>query len=89
MTSVKICNRLGMHVRASSALVSCASRYISEVTLHVQGKRINAKRILAVMSSGLAYGDELKIEVLGEDEIAATQALVALFAAGFGEVSPK
>ena len=89
ITAVTISNPLGMHVRASSALVVCASKFISEVTLHVGNQRIDAKRILAVMSSGLSYGDALKIEVIGEDEVGATQALVELFATGFGELPPK
>ncbi|MBO5663574.1 MAG: HPr family phosphocarrier protein [Bacteroidales bacterium] len=64
-----------MHARPAGVLAKTASAYQSTVNLHFQDKCINAKRMLAIMTLGLQQGDAIRIDIEGEDEIAATQAL--------------
>ena len=83
---VTIVNRLGVHARPSAALTQTASRYRSDVWFtNARGRRVNGKSIMGVMMLAAACGSTLKVEVDGEDEDAARDAITALVASGFGE----
>ena len=83
--TVTIVNRLGLHARAASRLVNCASAYASEVRL-VRGPRaINAKSIMGVLTLAAAKGAELTVETEGPDEQEAFDAIVQLISERFGE----
>ena len=84
-TDVTIVNKLGLHARAASRLVNCASGFASEIEI-VRGTRsVNAKSIMGVLTLAAAVGTELVIEANGPDEQQALDALVALFNERFGE----
>jgi len=82
---VKIINKLGLHARASAKLTQLASRFKSEVSLIRGNQRINAKSIMGVMMLAAAQGTSLNLEVEGEDETQACEALVELIENKFGE----
>lgn len=83
---VTIVNRLGVHARPSAALTQTASRYRSAVWFtNAKGRRVNGKSIMGVMMLAASCGSTLKIEVDGEDEDAALEAITALVTSGFGE----
>ena len=83
---VKIVNRLGVHARPSATLTQTASRFRSAVWFtNAKGRRVNGKSIMGVMMLAAACGSMLKIEVDGDDEDAALEALTALIASGFGD----
>jgi phosphocarrier protein len=84
-TCITISNRLGLHARASAKLTKLAGSFRSEVHLSRGGRRINAKSIMGVMMLAAGMGSEVELEVEGEDEERASQAIVALFADKFGE----
>jgi len=82
---VTIVNKLGLHARAASRLVSCASGFAAEIEI-VRGTRsVNAKSIMGVLTLAAAIGTELVIEADGPDEQQALDAVIALFEARFGE----
>ena len=82
---VTIVNKLGLHARAASRLVNCASGFAAEIDI-VRGTRsVNAKSIMGVLTLAAAIGTPLVIEANGPDEKQALQALVALFEDRFGE----
>jgi phosphocarrier protein len=82
---VIIVNKLGLHARAASRLVNCASGFASEIEI-VRGTRsVNAKSIMGVLTLAAAIGTELIIEANGPDERQALDALVTLFNERFGE----
>ena len=83
--SITIVNKLGLHARAASKLVNCASQFECEVFLCRNGNRVNAKSIMGVMMLAASKGVELELEVDGSDEEAARQALVDLINNRFGE----
>jgi len=85
-TTVTVTNKLGLHARPSAKLTEVSSGFSSEVWLTRGEKRINAKSILGVMMLAASNGTELLLEVDGEDEAAAIEALTTLFADGFGEL---
>ncbi len=82
---VEIVNKLGLHARASAKLTKLASDYASEVWLARDARRVNAKSIMGVMMLAAAKGTRLKLEISGDDEAQAMNALVALIADKFGE----
>ncbi len=83
--TVKIINKLGLHARAASKLVNCASQFESEVFITRVGNRVDAKSIMGVMMLAASKGVELDIEIDGNDEIACRDAIVGLINDHFGE----
>lgn len=83
--NITIINKLGLHARAASKLVNCASQFESEVFISRKGNRINAKSIMGVMMLAASKGVELELEVDGGDEQACRDALVELINNRFGE----
>lgn len=84
-TPISISNKLGLHARASAKLSKLAGSFRSEVFLSRDGRRVNAKSIMGVMMLAAGMGSELDLEVDGEDEAAASAAIVALVNDKFGE----
>ena len=80
-----IINKLGLHARASAKLTQLASQYPCEVWLSRNGRRINAKSIMGVMMLAAAKGASITIEISGEKEQEAMNALLALIGDYFGE----
>ncbi|MCP4768065.1 MAG: HPr family phosphocarrier protein [Gammaproteobacteria bacterium] len=83
--NITIINKLGLHARAASKLVNCASQFESEVFIGRNGNRVNAKSIMGVMMLAASKGVELELEVDGGDEQVCHQALVELIGNRFGE----
>ncbi|MBX3663999.1 MAG: HPr family phosphocarrier protein [Burkholderiales bacterium] len=81
----EIINKLGLHARASAKLTQVAGGYASEIWLSRNGRRVNAKSIMGVMMLAAAKGSRILIEISGDDEAAAMQALQQLIADRFGE----
>ena len=82
---LKINNKLGLHARASAKLTKLASSFASEVHLSRNGRRVNAKSIMGVMMLAAGYGSEIELEVEGDDEAKAAEAIRVLVNDKFGE----
>ena len=61
--------------RPVAMLVQVASKFDSRIYLLSDGKKVNAKSIMGMMSLGLDNGEELEIMADGKDEKAAADAL--------------
>lgn len=83
--NITIVNKLGLHARAASKLVSCASQFESDVFISKKGNRVNAKSIMGVMMLAASKGVALDLEIVGNDEQDCRDALVALINDRFGE----
>ncbi|MEM7563746.1 MAG: HPr family phosphocarrier protein [Pseudomonadota bacterium] len=83
--TITIVNKLGLHARAASKLVNCASQFESDVSLIRNDNRVNAKSIMGVMMLAASKGVELGLEIDGGDEQACRDALVGLISDRFGE----
>jgi phosphocarrier protein HPr len=83
--NVTISNKLGLHARASAKFTKLAGTFRSEVSMARGERSVNAKSIMGVMMLAAGLGTEVQIEVTGEDEQAAMDALLALINAKFGE----
>jgi phosphotransferase system HPr (HPr) family protein len=83
--NITIINKLGLHARAASKLVNCASQFESEVFIIRKDNRVNAKSIMGVMMLAASKGVELELEIEGNDEQSCRDALVDLINDRFGE----
>ncbi len=66
----------GIHARPAGQFVKEAAAFAStNITIGKDGKDVDAKRILGVMSLGAKQGDEITIKCDGDDEEAAAEKL--------------
>ena len=82
---VTVINRLGLHARAATRLVNCASEYASEIIVKRGTRSVNGKSIMGILTLAAANGVELTIEANGADEEQALDAVVRLISDRFGE----
>ena len=80
-----IVNKLGLHARAATRLVNCASAFESESWITKGDKRVNGKSIMGVLTLAAGKGSSLILETIGADEELAMNALIDLIADRFGE----
>ena len=66
--SMKIQLKNGLEARPVAVLVQVASRYESSIYIECEGKRVNAKSIMGMMSLGLNIGAEVHVTTDGKDE---------------------
>ena len=78
-TPVVVMNNDGLDGRPIALLVQEASQYESQVHIHVDGKHINAKSIMGMMSLNLAEGTELTVITEGDDEVKAAEGIKSFF----------
>ena len=83
--SVTIINKLGLHARAASRLVNCASGFAAEIRLVKGARAVNGKSIMGVLTLAAGRGTELRVEADGADEQEALEAVTDLIAERFGE----
>ncbi|EER59994.1 phosphocarrier, HPr family [Acidovorax delafieldii 2AN] len=84
-TRTTISNKLGLHARASAKLTKLAGSFPCDIYMSRGERRINAKSIMGVMMLAAGIGTEVELEVSGEREQEAMDALLALIADKFGE----
>lgn len=66
---------LGIHARPAGLLIKEAAKFSSSIKITANGKEVDAKRIIGVMSLGVRQGQEITIMIDGADEDAAASAL--------------
>ena len=85
--SVTICNRKGMHARASAKFVKCAETFDAQVRVMRDGNTVDGTSIMGLMMLAAGPGTVIVLEAEGPEGPEAIEALVALVEAGFGEES--
>ncbi len=58
----------GLEARPVAMLVQVASQHESSVYIEAEGKRVNAKSIMGMMSLALGTGETVKVIANGSDE---------------------
>ena len=86
--TVKVINPLGLHARAAAQLVRLAGTFRSRILIKRTDNAVfaDAKSILSVLTLAASMGRELELNVEGEDEAEAFEAVSNLFRNGFGEI---
>ncbi|EWH20702.1 phosphocarrier protein HPr [Bacillus haynesii] len=63
-----IIDQIGIHARPSTTLVQTASKFSADIYLEYNGKTVNLKSIMGVMSLGIPKDAVIKIIAQGADE---------------------
>ena len=61
-------NKIGLHARPAAVFVDYASDYKSKIKISHQGKEVNAKSIISLLSLGLGKDDAFTLKIEGPDE---------------------
>ena len=69
----------GIHARPAGILVKEAKKYDSKVYITKEGKKVDATKLMAVMSMGVKNGDCICVEVEGSDEVEACDKIKEFF----------
>lgn len=77
---VEVKLKSGLQARPAALFVQEANRFSSEVFLEKDGKKVNAKSIMGLMSLAVNSGSIITISANGSDEEEAVEALVTFVA---------
>ncbi|MFZ3590151.1 HPr family phosphocarrier protein [Bacillus sp. DJP31] len=72
---VEVKLKSGLQARPAAMFVQEANRFTSEIFLEKDGKKVNAKSIMGLMSLAVGTGTEVTLSAVGNDE---SDALLAL-----------
>ncbi|MGM8212588.1 HPr family phosphocarrier protein [Virgibacillus sp. W0430] len=75
--SVEVELETGLQARPAAQFVQEANRYTSDLFLEKDGKRVNAKSIMGLMSLAIARGESITLIAEGPDESVALEHLVS------------
>jgi len=73
---------VGLHARPAADFVRTADKYKAKVRLAKDGVWVNGRSILSILTLAAESGSKLVLEVTGEDEQEAFQALKAMLEHG-------
>lgn len=76
--TIKVNVRGGLQARTAAMFVQEANRFQSDVSLMRDGKSVNAKSIMGVMSLVIPHGAEITLRTVGTDAELAMDRLCAL-----------
>ena len=82
---LKIVNHLGLHARAAAKLVTTCTHFASDVVIVANGRRANARHMIAILLLAAGMGAQVSVEAQGPDEKEAIAAVTRLITTGFGE----
>lgn len=80
-----VTNPQGVHARPCALLAQCCVNYSSIVTVSTGGKTADGRNVLELLGLAAKMGDTLTIQITGEDEKQAGQALEAVLNGEFNE----
>lgn len=80
-----IISEFGLHARASANLVKLASKYKSDIFIEKEGKVVDGKNILGVISLLGVKGSIITVRVQGEDAKEAFEEISEFIKSGLGE----
>ena len=82
---LEICNKKGLHARASAKFVQLVEKYDAEVKVRRGHETVGGTSIMGLMMLGAATGTTITVEATGQEATAAIEAVDKLVSGGFGE----
>lgn len=83
--NIEIINKLGLHARAASKLVSVTTKYSCDIKITKDDKTVDGKSIMSLMMLAASKGTTLQISTQGADENEALDAIIQLINNRFDE----
>ena len=87
--TVTLRNATGLHARPAKIFSRAAAEFAADVSVEKDGRRVNAKSVLSLLTLDCHQGDEILISVEGDDAASTLAELVALVEASLGESEGK
>lgn len=78
-------NQVGLHARPATFFIQKSNEFKSSIWIDKEGRKVNAKSLLGVLSLGITKGTQIEIIADGDDEEAAVDALQALIESNFND----
>ncbi len=78
-------NKTGLHARPATLFVQTAVHFKSKIKVTREGRTVDAKSILGVLSLGASKGTTIDVAADGADEVDALNALDTLLTKTIGE----
>ena len=75
-------NQVGLYARPATFFIQKANEFKSSIWMEKDGRRVNAKSLLGVLSLGVIQGTKINLIADGIDEAEAVDSLVELLASG-------
>jgi phosphocarrier protein len=83
--TVTLRNPTGLHARPAKIFARAAAATTANVTVSKDGREVNGKSVLSVLTLDCHQGDEIVIRTEGEGAEVALEELVQLVESGMGE----
>jgi phosphocarrier protein HPr len=83
--TVELCNKRGLHARASAKFVTLASQIDAQIEVEKDGTKVCGTSIMGLMMLGAAFGDTITISATGFGAEEAVDQLAELVEAKFHE----
>lgn len=83
---VLVPNKQGLHARPIAMIAETAHRHRSTLAVAVDGREVDGRSIMQLMTLCAAQGTEVTVRADGEDAAALVDAVVGLIESGFGEM---
>ena len=80
-----ICNKKGLHARASAKFVQTVEKYDAEVRVRRGSETVGGTSIMGLMMLAAAPGTSITVEATGKEAAEVIAALAALIESRFGE----
>jgi phosphocarrier protein len=80
-----ICNRKGLHARASAKFVQTVERFDADVRVTRCRETVGGTSIMGLMMLAAASGTSISVEATGREAAEVVEALAALIDSRFGE----
>ncbi len=88
-TTIPVRHKAGLHARPAALFVQTANKFSSAIkvkNLTADGKFVDAKSIIMVLTLGVMKDHEIVIQTEGADAESALEALKSLIEGNFGEL---
>ena len=82
---ITICNKKGLHARASAAFVQTVNQFDAEIEVTKDGQSVGGSSIMGLMMLAASQGTRILIEAKGKEANEALKALTDLIEARFHE----
>lgn len=80
-----ICNKKGLHARASAKFVQTVEKFDADVRVSRGGETVGGTSIMGLMMLAASPGTSITVEASGKQAAEVIEALAGLIAARFGE----
>ncbi|MCU0660988.1 MAG: HPr family phosphocarrier protein [Myxococcota bacterium] len=78
-------NELGLHARAATMFVQVASKFDADITVIKDGREVNGKSIMGVLTLVASKGTKIQVRAEGRQASEVLDAISKLVAEKFGE----